>query len=87
LVAAKALGADINHAQTSDAGQILADRVIHFMQTLAMPRGLKEVGYSMSDMAALVEGTLAQQRLLKLSPCHAGPDELATLFEDSIQIW
>lgn len=87
LFAAKALGADISHATLSDAGRILADRVIHFMQTLVMPRGLNEVGYTTSDLPALVEGTLAQQRLLKLSPCSAGVDELAKLFEDSMLIW
>ena len=87
LFAAKALGADISRATLDDAGRILADRVIHFMQTLAMPRGLKEVGYSSSDMTALVEGTLAQQRLLKLSPRNASVDDLAKLFEESMVIW
>ena len=87
LIAAKALGADVSRASLSDAGRILADQVIHFMQTLGMPRGLQEVGYSMSDMTVLVDGTLAQQRLLKLSPRVAGPDELAKLFEESMLIW
>lgn len=87
LIAAKALGADVSRASLSDAGRILADQVIHFMQTLGMPRGLQEVGYSMSDMSVLVDGTLAQQRLLKLSPRVAGPDELAKLFEASMLIW
>jgi hydroxyacid-oxoacid transhydrogenase len=87
LIAAKALGADVSRASLSDAGRILADQVIHFMQTLGMPRGLQEVGYSMSDMTVLVDGTLAQQRLLKLSPRVAGPDELAKLFEASMLIW
>jgi hydroxyacid-oxoacid transhydrogenase len=57
------------------------------MQVMAMPRGLKDVGYSMSDLPALVDGTLAQQRLLGLSPRHAGADELARLFEDSMVLW
>lgn len=87
LIAAKALGADVSRASLSDAGRILANQVIHFMQTLGMPRGLQEVGYSMSDMSVLVDGTLAQQRLLKLSPRVAGPDELAKLFEASMLIW
>ena len=87
LIAAKALGADVSRASLSDAGRILADQVIHFMQTLGMPRGLQEVGYSMSDMSVLVDGTLAQQRLLKLSPRVAGPDVLAKLFEESMLIW
>ncbi len=87
LLAAKALGADISKVNRADAGRVLAERVIHFMQTLTMPRGLTEIGYSSSDIPLLVEGTLAQQRLLKLSPRPAGEDELALLFDESLAIW
>ncbi|MCX7419654.1 MAG: iron-containing alcohol dehydrogenase [Planctomycetia bacterium] len=87
LIAAKALGADVSHASLVDAGRILADRVIHYMQILAMPRGLNAIGYSTSDLPDLVEGTLAQQRLLKLSPRLTEPDELAKLFDESLVIW
>ncbi len=87
LLAAKALGADISRATPTEAGQILADRVIHFMQKLNMPNGLTQVGYSSSDIPALVEGTLPQQRILKLSPRSIGTDELARLFEESMTIW
>jgi len=87
LLAAKALGADISHANPSDAGRILAERVMYFMQALGMPRGLKDVGYSVSDLPALVDGTLAQQRLLGLSPRPAGADDVAKLFEESLVIW
>jgi hypothetical protein len=36
---------------------------------------------------ALVEGTLPQHRVTKLSPRPAGPDELAALFEDAMVGW
>lgn len=87
LQAAKALGADVSKACESDAGRILADRVVHFMQLLKMPSGLRDVGYCNADIPALVEGTLPQQRILKLSPRPTGPDELAQLFAESLQIW
>lgn len=87
LLGAKALGADISRANPADAGRILADRVIHFMQTLKMPHGLKEVGYGSADFPALIEGTLAQQRLIKLSPRVTGADDLAKMFEESLVIW
>ena len=69
------------------AGEILAARVIEFMQELRMPNGLAAVGYSESDIPALVEGTLPQHRVTKLSPRPAGPDELAELFRASMTIW
>ena len=77
----------IKKANRADAGRILAERVIHFMRVLAMPRGLTEIGYNSSDIPTLVEGTLAQQRLLKLSPRPTGADELALLFDESLAIW
>jgi hydroxyacid-oxoacid transhydrogenase len=87
LDAAAALGADISRAQAADAGAILADRITWFMKRLKMPNGLHEVGYSSSDVPALVEGTLPQHRVTKLAPRPAGPDELAALFEEAMTAW
>ena len=70
-----------------DAGQLLADRVIHFMRLLKMPNGLSAVGYTESDIPALVAGTLPQHRVTKLSPRPAGEPELTQLFRDSLRIW
>jgi len=87
LAAAAALGADVSRARPDDAGKILADRLTWFMQRLDTPNGLAGIGYSSSDIPALVEGTLPQHRVTKLSPRPAGPDELAALFEDAMVAW
>ena len=87
LIAAEALGADVSRAQTGDAGKILADRITWFMQRLQVPNGLKDVGYTSSDIPQLVEGTLPQHRVTKLSPRAAGTEELARLFEDAMTAW
>jgi hydroxyacid-oxoacid transhydrogenase len=87
LEAAEALGADVLRASHADAGQILADRITWFMQQLNTPNGLRAIGYSSSDIPALVEGTLPQHRVTKLSPRPAGPDELASLFEKAMVGW
>lgn len=87
LRSAAALGADVSRARLEDAGKILSDRVIFFMQTLGMPNGLHEVGYTATDIPSLVEGTLPQHRVTKLSPRPASPDDLAKLFEESLTIW
>ena len=87
LQAAEALGAPVSHARPDDAGRILADRLTWFMQRLGAPNGLRAIGYSSSDIPALVEGTLPQHRVTKLSPRPAGPDELSALFEDSMVGW
>ena len=87
LTAAKALGADITDVPDESAGEVLAIQVIHFMQTLNTPSGLRAVGYDESDIPALVEGTLPQHRVTKLSPIEAHAEELTNLFTDSLEIW
>jgi hydroxyacid-oxoacid transhydrogenase len=87
LQAAQALGADTSRVRRDDAGKALADRITWFMQRLQMPNGLRAIGYSSSDIPALVEGTLPQHRVTKLSPRPAGPEELARLFEDALVAW
>jgi len=87
LLAAEALGADVAGARPDDAGRILADRITWFMQRLQVPNGLRAVGYSSGDIPTLVEGTLPQHRVTKLSPRPAGPEDLARLFEDAMVAW
>jgi hydroxyacid-oxoacid transhydrogenase len=87
LQAAEALGADVSNAHAADAGQILADRITWFMQRLNTPNGLRAIGYSASDIPALVEGTMPQHRVTKLSPRPATPEDLARLFEGAMQNW
>ena len=87
LEAAAALGADVTNARPKDAGKILADRLTWYMQRLKTPNGLKAIGYSSSDIPALVEGTLPQHRVTKLSPRPFGSEELAALFEEAMTAW
>lgn len=87
LASAEALGVDISGAQLADSGKILADRIIAIMERLKVPSGLKALGYSRSDIPALVEGTLPQHRVTKLSPRPANNDDLAKLFEETLQVY
>jgi hydroxyacid-oxoacid transhydrogenase len=87
LIAAEILGADVSRARPEDAGKILSDRLVAIMQRLKMPRGLRAVGYDKSDIPALVQGTLPQARVTKLSPRPVTETDLAHLFEESLQGW
>ncbi len=87
LQAAEALGVDVSHARKDDAGLILADRITWFMRELNVPNGLSAIGYTLSDIPSLVEGTVPQHRVTKLSPRPAGPEELSRLFEESLRAW
>ena len=87
LKAAAALGVDISKASAEDAGKIVADCIIGFMQRLHIPNGLSAIGYTSDDIPALVQGTLPQHRVTKLSPIPAGERELSELFEDAMSYW
>jgi hydroxyacid-oxoacid transhydrogenase len=84
LKAAEVLGAKVDRAKHEDAGKILSDTLASMMRDLKIPAGLKALGYSSADIPALVEGTLPQHRVTKLSPRPAGPEELAKLFEETM---
>ena len=87
LQAAEALGVDISRKAREDAGKVLADCLISIMQRVRMPNGLKALGYSSTDIPALVEGTIPQHRVTKLSPRPASAESLARLFEESMTAW
>ena len=87
LEAAEALGADVSRARAEDAGKVLADRITWFMQRLNTPNGLGAIGYTPADIPALVEGTLPQHRVTKLSPRPASPEDLSALFADAMVAW
>ena len=76
--------AKVSGVKKEDAGKVLADRITWFMQELKTPNGLKAIGYTSADIPALVEGTLPQHRVTKLSPRPATADDLARLFEDAM---
>jgi hydroxyacid-oxoacid transhydrogenase len=87
LVAAGILGAKVERAKPEDAGKILSDELVKLMQRLKMPNGLSSVGYTKADIPALVQGTLPQARVTKLSPRPVDESDLAHLFEESLRGW
>jgi len=87
LKAAEILGAKINGARPEDAGKILAEHIIGFMRDLRIPNGLRALGYQTSDIPALVEGTLPQHRVTKLSPRPFEPEDLAQIFSEAMVAW
>ena len=89
LLAARALGADVSDVQDPDAeaGGILAEAVVAMMKQLEMPNGLSAVGFTEDDIPGLVEGTLPQHRVTKLSPRPAERDDLEAMFRDAMTAW
>ena len=57
------------------------------MRRLKIPNGLAAIGYTREDIPKLVEGTLPQHRVIKLSPRPVGAEDLARVFEDALTYW
>ena len=66
---------------------MLANRLIEIMRMTGMPNGLAEVGYTEADLDRLVEGTLPQHRVTKLSPRPASADDLQRIFRNAMRYW
>lgn len=87
LYAARLMGADTSGATPADAGEVLANAITDIMRKTGMPNGLAAIGFSAADVDKLVEGTLPQHRVTKLSPKPATAADLRRLFLDSMTIW
>jgi len=87
LEAAAAIGADMSHVGPKDADEMLADAVTGFMRDLDVPNGLQALGYTQADIPVLVEGTLPQHRVTKLSPRPFSNDDLTGMFRDALRAW
>jgi hydroxyacid-oxoacid transhydrogenase len=87
LEAARLLGANVVGAGPEDAGEVLAAAIVEVMRQTGMPNGLRAVGITEGDLDVLVEGTLPQHRVTKLSPRPADREALRALFTASMAIW
>jgi hydroxyacid-oxoacid transhydrogenase len=69
------------------ARERLPEAVRRLMRDTAMPNGLAAVGYRDTDVAALVEGTLKQQRLLTIAPIDLDAAAVAEVLTESLTLW
>ena len=87
LYAAQLMGVDVRDANPKNAGDLLATAIAKLMRRLSIPNGLSAVGYGEQDIPKLVEGTLPQHRVTKLSPRPFNETELRQLFLESMTCW
>jgi len=73
-----------NHVADRDAGLWLADEIRYVCHLLDVPMGLRSFGYAEDDVPQLVEGTLPQHRVTKISPRPVGRAELEALFLEAL---
>ena len=87
LKAASLLGVDTSNINEENAGNAIADKLIELLRELNMPNGLSGLGYTENDVEILVEGTLPQHRVTKLSPIPVDRKDFEMLFSESLKLW
>ena len=83
LTAARLLDPDAEGSHADTLPAVVRD----LMRDVGMPSGLAAIGYADGDVDALVEGTMAQQRLLATAPREITPDDVADVFRASMHLW
>jgi hydroxyacid-oxoacid transhydrogenase len=71
----------------NDPSEQLPSVLVDLMRNIGIPNGIGAVGYSESDIADLVPGTMKQQRLLATCPRTPTEDDIAAIFIRSIENW
>jgi alcohol dehydrogenase class IV len=87
LRAAELMGVPIDGLSEAERREALPGALIGLMRDVGIPNGLGAIGYGEQDVAALVEGTLRQPRLLSGAPRTVGAAELDTILRDAMQSW
>jgi alcohol dehydrogenase class IV len=85
MAAAKLLGPDAD--KQNDAAEQLPHVVTSLMRDIGIPNGIGAVGFDTGDIPDLVDGTMKQQRLLATCPRTPTEDDIAGIFERSIENW
>ncbi|AWB93407.1 hydroxyacid-oxoacid transhydrogenase [Aeromicrobium chenweiae] len=70
-----------------DPAEFLPQVLAAIMRDVGIPSGIGAVGYGEGDVNSLVEGTMKQQRLLATAPLEVTEDAVATILEQSLEIW
>ena len=87
LAAARLLDPELGPRWESEPRDVLPGVLLDLMRDIGMPNGLYAVGYDERDVDGLVEGALAQQRLLATSPKPVAALDLSGIFTRSMSLW
>jgi hydroxyacid-oxoacid transhydrogenase len=70
-----------------DPAEFLPQVLASIMRDVGIPSGIAAVGYGEGDVESLVAGTMKQQRLLATAPLEVTEDAVATILQQSLEIW
>ncbi len=70
-----------------NAAEFLPQVLTELMRDVGIPAGIGAVGFDEGDIGSLVEGTMKQQRLLATAPVEVTEEDVATILDESIELW
>ncbi|MFC3862541.1 hydroxyacid-oxoacid transhydrogenase [Deinococcus antarcticus] len=70
-----------------DDREALPNALLKLMRDVGAPSGVAALGYDESDIPALIDGALKQQRLLAVAPKMPTRDDLDRIFRESMHNW
>ena len=70
-----------------DDREALPNALLKLMRDVGAPSGVAALGYDESDIPALIDGALKQQRLLAVAPTMPTRDDLDRIFRESMHNW
>lgn len=65
----------------------LSYELIKLMKEVGQPSGIRKLGYERTDIAAIIDGAMKQQRLLSISPKDVNEKDLNQILIQSIENW
>mmetsp|Transcript_9185 Transcript_9185/g.13886 ORF Transcript_9185/g.13886 Transcript_9185/m.13886 type:complete len:482 (-) Transcript_9185:90-1535(-) len=75
------------HIKQEEAGELLAQKLIGYMQATHMPNGLNAVGYDLDDLDMLVKAAFPQKRVIDNAPFKVEKDHLYDLYKGAMSYW
>lgn len=87
LEAAQYLKADCTGADSTDSGDILANRIIELMKNTDIPNGLIGVGFSEQDVLNLSDSSIRQTRAIGNSPRETNRVDIENIYNDALSYW
>lgn len=81
------LGADSAGATPTDAGEVLANRLVELMRGTDMPNGLSGVGFGEAHIAALAASSFRQTRAIGNAPRDSNLVDLENMYRGALSYW
>ncbi len=87
LQAAHFMAADSKGAGPEDAGEVVATRIIDLMRKTQMPNGLREVGFTPSDIGTLANSAIRHSRGIANSPQKTDLEDIQNIYTQAMGYW